>query len=292
MSSFIFLADTASDLTSEILSKTVISELVPLSFTIDETNYVNTIDKTEMAVDEFYTLLRSGKMATTSMVNTETYTEYFEKYLEQGKDIFYLAFSSGLSGSYNASTIAAGELLEKYPERKIVIVDSLSASLGYGLLAFLASEQITNGASLEQVAKWAEDNRLNMCHWFTVDDLDFLKRGGRLSGAAAYFGTLLGIKPILHVDDEGHLVAMEKVRGRNMSLDGLVKRLESKGLDIKNQIIFISHGDCIDDANYVANQIKQKFGVKRIEIGHVGPVIGSHSGPGTIALFFLGSDRA
>ncbi len=292
MCNFIFLTDTASDLTKDMLSKTVISELIPLSFTIDETNYVNTIDRTDMEVSDFYALLRTGKMATTSMVNTETYKDYFEKYLKDGKDIFYLAFSSGLSGSYNASTIAAQELLESYPERKIVIVDSLSASLGYGLLAFLTSEQIMNGASLEQAAKWAEDNRLNLCHWFTVDDLDFLKRGGRLSGAAAYFGTLLGIKPILHVDDEGHLVAMEKVRGRKMSLDGLVKRLETKGLDIKNQAIFISHGDCIDDANYVANEIKQKFGVKRIEIGHVGPVIGSHSGPGTIALFFLGSDRA
>ena len=211
--------------------------------------------------------------------------------LQQGTDVLYLAFSSGLSGTYNASRLMFEELAEQYPERKVVTVDTLAASMGEGLLVYLAVQQKKQGKSLEEVAKWVEDNRLKLSHWFTVDDLNHLKRGGRVSGAAAFFGTMLNIKPVLHVDDEGHLIPMEKVRGRRQSLDALVDHMAKTGIDNAHQTVFISHGDCQSDVEYVADQIRRRFGTKDIHTNYIGPVIGTHSGPGTVALFFLAQNR-
>ena len=244
-----------------------------------------------MAPKDFYDKLRSGSMSTTSQVTIADFEDAFAPFLEQGQDILYLAFSSGLSGTYQASLIAIEELQERYPERRIVSIDSLQASMGEGLFAYTLGMMRRQGAALDEAAAFARQNALRFCAWFTVNDLMFLKRGGRLSGAAAVAGTLLGIKPVLHVDDEGHLVAMEKVRGRRASLDALVKHFAaSADKNYAEMTVFISHGDCLEDARYVADKIKA-YGVKRLCIGDIGPVIGAHSGPGTVALFFLGGPR-
>lgn len=214
-----------------------------------------------------------------------------EEILKEGKDILNLAFSSGLSSTYSASAVAAQELSAEYPERKIYTVDTLCASLGQGMLVYLAARKKQEGASIEEVRDFVEDTKLKQCHWFTVDDLMHLKRGGRVSGATALVGTMLKIKPVMHVDDEGRLINMEKARGRKASLNALVEKMAESALNPSEQEIFISHGDCLDDAEYVAERVKERLGVKAVYINHVGPVIGAHSGPGTIALFFLGNRR-
>ncbi len=290
MNDYILISDSSTDLTPELMKESNI-EILPLTFMVDGKSYLNYLDEREMSIKEFYSLLRGGKVVTTGQVNVKNFLDVFEKYLKNGLDILYIAFSSGLSGTYNSATIAASELSEKYPERKIVVVDSLSASMGEGLLVYLAAQKAKNGASIDEVAKWVEDNKLNLCHWFTVDDLLFLKRGGRVSSAAALMGTALGIKPVMHVDNEGHLIPISKVRGRRKSLDALVAKMEESAINPKEQVVFISHGDCLEDAEYLAKQIKSKLKVKDIKINTIGPVIGAHSGPGTMALFFLGSER-
>ena len=219
------------------------------------------------------------------------YTDYFEEVLKHGRDVLYIAFSSGLSGSCNSAKVAAQELQAKYPDNRVEVVDSLCASLGQGLYVYHAVQEKKKGKSIDQVIQWLEENKLNLCHWFTVDDLNHLKRGGRVSPATAFFGTMLNIKPVLHVDDEGHLIPMGKVRGRKASLDALVDHMAQTAINPKEQVIFISHGDSEADAKYVADQVRAKFKSKEIYINPIGPVIGAHSGPGTMALFFLGSKR-
>jgi DegV family protein with EDD domain len=214
-----------------------------------------------------------------------------EPILQQGRDILDIAFSSGLSATYSSAKIACEELSEKYPERKVFAVDTLAASLGQGLLVYHAAGQKRAGKSIEEVRDWVEQNKLHLCHWFTVDDLNHLKRGGRISGATALFGTMLNIKPVMHVDDEGHLIPMGKARGRRASLDALADHMEETAIDPGSQIVFISHGDCQEDANYLADEIRRRMGVKNFVIGNCGPVIGTHSGPGTMALFFFGTRR-
>ena len=236
-------------------------------------------------------MTRAGSMPTTSQVNGEALREFVEPYLKSGTDVLYLAFSSSLSGTYNAARLVFEELREEYPDRSVRVVDTLGASMGEGLMVYLACRERDKGLSLDEVAKWVEDNRLKLAHWFTVDDLHHLKRGGRVSGAAAFFGTMLAIKPVLHVDDEGHLIPMEKVRGRRASLDALVEHMAKTGVDNAHQTVFISHGDCEADVNYVADRIRERFGTKEIYTNPIGPVIGAHSGPGTVALFFLAKDR-
>ena len=205
--------------------------------------------------------------------------------------MLYLGFSSGLSSTYSASEIAAQELRERYPERKVLTVDTLCASMGQGLLVWLTVQELKHGATLEEAAKYAEDNRLHLCHWFTVDDLFFLKRGGRVSAATALVGSALGIKPVLHVDNEGHLINVSKARGRKNSILALVDRMERSAIEPEKQTVFISHGDCLADAEFLAQEVRRRLHVPRIEINYVGPVIGAHSGPGTLALFFLGTAR-
>lgn len=247
----------------------------------------------ELEYKDFYERMRKGSMPTTSQVNSEEAKEVLRPILAQGKDILHLAFSSGLSGSYNSVRMAAEELREEFPDRKIVVIDSLCASLGEGLFVDKAVEMKEEGKSLEENAAWLEENKLNFCHVFTVDDLFHLHRGGRVSKVAAVVGTMINLKPLLHVDNEGHLIPLKNVRGRRKSLSGLVTMMEERIGDWKdkNTKIFISHGDCQEDAEYVARLVKEKFGYETFLINTIGATIGAHAGPGTVALFFLGEYR-
>ncbi len=290
MSEYVLFTDSNTDLPADLVQQLDLS-VIPMLFEMDGKSYYNYPDNHEMDPKEFYAALRGGKVCTTSQVSPSRFDEIFSPVLESGRDILYLCFSSGLSGTYNTSRLAVEELREKFPDRKIRTVDTLAASMGQGLLVYLAAKKRQEGMSLDELGDWVEENRLKLCHWFTVDDLMFLKRGGRVSSAAAVTGTMLGIKPVLHVDDEGHLIPMEKVRGRRASLDALVKHMQATAIRPAEQTVFISHGDCQADCDYVAQQLREKLGVKHIVTSYIGPVIGAHSGPGTVALFFVGEKR-
>ena len=243
----------------------------------------------EVAPKDFYDFLRSKKMATTSAVNVETFSEVMEEIVKEGKDVIYMGFSSGLSATFSAGRLAAEEVGEKYPESKVLAVDTLAASLGQGLFVYLAAKMKEQGATIDEVYSWAESNKLNLCHWFTVNDLMFLKRGGRVSAVTAVAGTMLNIKPVLHVDNEGHLINIAKARGRKAAIHALFDKMKATYTG-EDRTVFISHGDCLDDAKYLAALIKSEYGIESV-IGYVGPVIGAHSGPGTLALFYIGSER-
>ncbi len=289
MANYLIFTDSTGDLTPALIEQAGL-QVLPMTFTLDGATYRNYPDGREMPLSEFYNKLRNGSMSTTSQVTLADFEDAFTPVLEQGQDILYLAFSSGLSGTYQASNLAAQELMEKFPGRRVLTVDSLQASMGEGLFSYLVANYAKGGASLDETADYARKLAPTVCAWFTVDDLMFLKRGGRCSGAAAVAGTLLGIKPVLHVDDEGHLIPMEKVRGRRASLDALVKHYQATALDVTGGTVFLSHGDCKADCDYVADKLRA-LGVKDLHIGDIGPVIGAHSGPGTVALFWVGSKR-
>ncbi|HYE83000.1 MAG TPA: DegV family protein [Clostridia bacterium] len=244
-----------------------------------------------LSYKEFYTAVRSGEMPSTSQVNTYVYTEVFKKYAAEGRPVVYLGFSSALSGSLNSALLAKDMVCEEMKDADITVIDSKSASLGEGLLVYYANEMLKAGASKDEVVSWLETNKLRVNHWFTVDDLGHLKRGGRLSGTAAFVGTLLDIKPILKVDDEGRLIPVSKVKGRKKSLKSLFEMLQENIEDPEEQVIAISHGDCTADAEYLKEMIQKEFKVKDVMINEIGPVIGSHAGPGTVALFFMGKSR-
>ena len=246
---------------------------------------------TESWLKDMYNGLRGGESASTAAANPEEWASVIAPALKNGEDALVLAFSSGLSTTYQSAVIAAGELAEEYPERKIIVVDTLCASMGQGLLVWYACQKRDAGLSLEEVAQWCEDNKQNLCQWFTVDDLMYLKRGGRISAATAIVGTMLQIKPILHVDSEGHLISVSKTRGRKASIAALAAKVGELGLEGANDTVFISHGDCLEDAEYLAGLLKERYSVKNAIISYVGGVIGSHSGPETLALFFLGKHR-
>ena len=290
MRDYCIITDSTTDLALSVLEKTAI-RVIPMEFHLEGVSYRNYPDEREYPMDKFYAELKSGKTSTTSQINQVTFIEVFEPILQEGKDILYLAFSSGLSGTYQSACLAAEELREKYPEMKLYCVDTLAASAGEGLLVYTAALKKMAGMPIEELAQWVTDNRLRLCHWFTVDDLNHLKRGGRVSPAAAVIGTALGIKPVLHVDNEGHLIPMEKVRGRRRSLDALVDHMVKTCDPKEGQTIFISHGNAMEDAEYVGKQIRARMKVKEIVYSPIGPVIGSHSGPGTVALFFFGTER-
>ena len=290
MADYVIVTDSSCDLPAGMAEELGLVVL-PLSFHLGGKEYRNYLDGREMPISEFYGHIRAGESCTTSAVNVDAYKSAMEPILSEGKDILDIAFSSGLSATYSSAKIACGELSEKYPERTVCAVDTLCASLGQGLILWLAAQLKRQGKSLSEVRSWLEENKLHICHWFTVDDLNHLKRGGRISGASALFGTILNIKPVLHVDDEGHLIAMGKVRGRRTSLDALADRMEQTAVDPASQTVFISHGDCREDAEYLAGEVKRRMNVREVVIGPVGPVIGAHSGPGTIALFFVGTSR-
>lgn len=289
MNSFIITTDTTSDLPEDYIQEHNLG-IMSLSYTIEGETYTR---EHPLAVNKFYDIMKTGQLPTTSQVNPEAARAVFEPYIAKGIDVLHIAFSSGLSGSYNSSRMAAEELKEEYPNQKVLVVDSLCASLGEGLLVHKAVCMKNEGCGLEEIAAWLETNKLYMVHNFTVDDLNHLYRGGRVSKTAAFLGTMINIKPILHVDHEGHLIPLSKVRGRKKSLISLVDCME-KQMGTKqslNDIVFISHGDCLEDALYVENLIKERFGIEQFLINHVGPTIGAHSGPGTVALFYMGDFR-
>ena len=289
MSEYVITTDNNSDLPEKYLKDHGVGCMY-LSYSMDGKNYTH---ENFLPEHEFYEAMRNGSMPTTAQVNPENAKTLLEPYLKEGKDILHIAFSSGLSGTYNSSRIAAEELMEEYTDRRIIVVDSLSASLGQGLLVWLAQQKKELGQTLEDVADWVEKNKLKMVHLFTVDDLNHLYRGGRVSRTTAIVGSMLNIKPVLHVDNEGKLTAIGKVRGRKKALQELVKLMDEKigsfGADCDT--IFISHGDCEQDAQYVAAKVKEKYNIKNIIINQVGATIGAHSGPGTMALFFVGDVR-
>ena len=291
MSNFVILTDSSADLTAELAARMQV-EVLPLSFTLRDQIYYNYPDNREMDPKAFYDLLRQGETATTSAINVSQYTEVLEPLLQAGKDVLILAFSSGLSTTYNSAVIAADDLRERYPERKVFVVDTLCASLGQGLLVWLAAKERQRGRTIEEVRDWAELNKYNLCHQFTVDDLHFLKRGGRISATTAVVGSMLQIKPVLHVDDEGHLVNVSKARGRNAALKALVDRMEQTAVGPREQTVFISHGDCLEDAEHLAQMIKDRFGTENFYFNYVGPVIGAHTGPGVTVAYYLGVDRS
>lgn len=290
MSDFKIITDSTSDLPVKLVEELEL-HVIPMLFTVDGKDYLNTPDENELSSHDFYEMLRAGKTSTTTQINLEVFKDEMRPYLEKGLDILYLGFSSGLSSTFNSARLAVTELTEEFPDRKILIVDTLSASMGEGLIVYHAATMRKQGMCLDEVASWVEENKLHLAHWFTVDDLNHLKRGGRVSGAAALIGTMLNIKPVLHVDDEGHLIPVDKVRGRRNSLAELVSHMEKTALSPGEQTVFISHGDAPEDARYVEKLVRERFGVQTVYINPIGPVIGTHSGPGTVALFFLASKR-
>ena len=291
LADFRILTDSSCDLPQQLVDELDLTVL-NLIFYNEKTQqqYENFLDWHEIGVHDFFEQLRGGEVYKTSAVNTDAFISIMEPILQGGEDLLYLGFSSGLSGTYNAGAMAAQELSAKYPDRKIYTVDSLCASLGQGLFVYHVVQEKRKGKTIEEVRDYAEDIKLHLCHQFTVDDLMFLKRGGRISAATALVGTMLGIKPVLHVDFEGHLINIGKARGRKASIKALVDKMGETGVDLADQTVFICNGDCEEDAKFAADMIRQRFGVKDILIHPVGPVIGSHSGPGTLALFYLGND--
>jgi DegV family protein with EDD domain len=289
MKNFIITTDTTSDLPQEYLDTHKVS-LLPLYYSMNGTVYgeSNILDP-----KEFYNIMRGGALPTTMAVNPDTARKVFTELIEKGYDILHIAFSSALSGSCSVAATVAREMCDEHPDSKIIVVDSLCASLGEGLLVHKAVELKDQGKSIDEVTDWLENNKLHLCHLFTVDDLHHLHRGGRVSKATAIIGTLINVKPVLHVDNEGRLIPLNNVRGRKKALISLVDQMEEKlkGYPHNNDIIFISHGDCIEDAQFVADQIKERFGIKNFLINYVSPTIGAHSGPGTVALFFMGNER-
>lgn len=290
MSDYVIVSDSTADITGK-MAKELDVVIIPFQFHLEGKTYNDLPDGKEMDFHTFYEKLRSGIMSTTSQVNSQEFIHIFEPILKEGKDVLYIGFSSGLSGTYYNSCMAREELKEKYPERQIKVFDTRCASMGQGLFLYKAAMLKKQGKDMDFVYDWMEKNVLHLCHWFTVDDLHHLKRGGRVSTATAVVGTMLGIKPVLHVDNDGHLIPVDKVRGRRQSLDALVKKMEKTVTNPEEQTVFISHGDCKADAEYVADQIREKMKVKDIHINFIGPVIGAHSGPGTVALFFMGTER-
>lgn len=290
MQSYRIVTDSTANLPGDLIEKYGI-EVLSLNYYVDGKEYKGYEKGQEMNLDKFYVMMREKKEMRTSLVDMEEAAELLKNLFQAGEDVLYLAFSSGLSGTYQAVSLVMKDFLEKYPERKGICVDTLAAALGEGLLVYYAIRNREQGMDLSENAEWVEQNKLHLCHWFTVDDLFFLKRGGRISAATAVVGTALNIKPVLHVDDEGHLISVGKVRGRKKSLDALVKHMEESVKENAAQPVFISHGGCQEDADYVAKKVKEKFPGAEILIHVLDPVIGTHSGPGTLALFFMGEKR-
>ncbi len=290
MNSFEIVTDSSCDLPAELVQELDI-QVVPLGFLMEGKPYRNYPDNREMSPEIFYQKLKDGAAATTNAVNLAQATEAIEPFVKAGRDVLVLAFSSGLSATCQAFCLAAEELSEQYPDRKILVVDTLCASLGQGMFVYQAAQQRAQGKSLEEVRDWAEANKLRQCHWFTVNDLFFLKRGGRVSGATALLGTMLQIKPVMHMDDEGHLINMSKARGRKAALLALADKVGELGEDLPSQTMFISHSACLEDAQLVADEVKRRYGVEQIIINSIGPVIGAHTGPGCVAMFFMGKHR-
>ena len=290
MNEYRIITDSTSDLTQGMAMEADV-DVIPMDFTLGRNSFRDYPDKHEISSAEFYRRLAAGESSTTNQITQTRFEEAFEPYLKKGVDVLYLGFSSGLSATYNNSVLAVRELSGRYPGRRIAAVDTLAASVGEGLIAWLAGKMRQDGASFEEVKTWTELNRLRVHHWFTVDDLKYLRRGGRISGAAAVMGTMLSVKPVMHVDDAGHLVLVEKVRGRRQSLDCLLNHMAGTVERPEEQTVFIGHSEYPEGAEYIKEQIAQRFGVKNFRIACIGPVIGAHMGAGSLDFFFLGRDR-
>ncbi|MBU3876294.1 DegV family protein [Faecalicatena sp. AGMB00832] len=287
MREFVITVNSTVDLPREWVKERNVP-VIPLRYTIDGQTYT---DMYGLSGKEFFQKLREGKMSVTSQVNPDEAKEAFEPFLKEGKDILHLGFSSGLSGTYNSMRIAGEELSEEYPDAKIIVIDTLCACLGEGLLLYKVLKLKEAGKSIDEIAQWVEENKLHICHNVTVDDLNHLHRGGRVSKATAVLGTMVQIKPIIHMDNEGKLQVIAKERGRKKSLNKIVDMAVEQSKGWENDMVMITHGDCIDDAEYVAGLVREKMGVSQILINNIGTVIGSHTGPGVVAVFFMGSQR-
>ena len=288
MSTYKIVTDSACDLPKAMLQEL---DVTTVALTVNFRGETKADSVADAEVKELYDAMRAGEVATTAAVNPDGWACVMEPVLAAGNDVLVMAFSSGLSTTCQSAQIAAAELRESYPQRQILVVDTLCASMGQGLLVWYACRKRSAGAGLTEVYNWVQDSKLHLCHWFTVDDLFFLKRGGRINAATALVGTMLNIKPVLHVDDEGHLISVSKARGRKASIEALAKKISELDGGFDNSTMAISHGDCREDAEYLAKLLKEKYGAKEVIINYVGAVIGSHSGPGTLALFFLGKHR-
>ena len=287
MNDYVITVNSTVDLPKEWLEERHIP-VIPLKYTIDGETYKG---MEGLSSKEFFQKLREGKMAVTSQVNPEEAKEALEAFLKEGKDILHLAFSSGLSGTYNSMRIAAEELEEEYPERKVIVIDTLCACLGEGLLLYYALKRKGEGKSIEEVAQWAEENKLHVCHNVAIDDLNHLQRGGRVSKTTAILGTMVQVKPIIHMDDKGLLQVIGKERGRKKALNKIVDMAVEQARGWENDIIMITQGDCAEDAEYVAELVRKKMGIENILVNNIGEVIGSHTGPGVVAVFCMGSKR-
>lgn len=287
---FKIVTDTSANLTDEIVEKYDLAVL-PLTFMIDGVQRKSYNKHEKSNLPAFYKEMREGKVVTTSLPNLQDSKNELEEILKDGNDLLYIGFSSGLSGTYTAIDLILKELASSYENSKIYSVDTLAAAAGQGLLVWTAAEMREDGKSIEEVYRWVEDNKFKVAHWFTVDNLHFLERGGRVSKTAAFAGTMLNIKPVLHVDNEGHLIPMEKVRGRKKSIDALVKHMEDTMNRPYDNKVLISHGDCEDEAQILKDKVIEKTGVNNVHINCLDPVIGAHSGPGTLALFFFAAGR-
>ena len=287
MNDYVITVNSTVDLPKEWLEERHIP-VIPLKYTIDGETYKG---MEGLSSKEFFQKLREGKMAVTSQVNPEEAKEALKAFLKEGKDILHLAFSSGLSGTYNSMRIAAEELEEEYPERKVIVIDTLCACLGEGLLLYYALKRKGEGKSIEEVAQWAEENKLHVCHNVAIDDLNHLQRGGRVSKTTAILGTMVQVKPMIHMDDKGLLQVIGKERGRKKALNKIVDMAVEQAKGWENDIIMITHGDCAEDAEYVAELVRKKMGIENILVNNIGEVIGSHTGPGVVAVFCMGSKR-
>ena len=288
MRDYVILTDSCCDFSQAMVEELGV-QVLPLSFILEGQEYKNYPDGRDMDPAEFYAKLRGGVLGSTSAVSVGTYTDAMSAIVDAGLDILCICFSSGLSTTYQSALIAAQEVRASHPGFSIAVINSRAASLGQGLLVYLAAQEKKKGRSLEEVRVYTENIKDHICHWFTVDDLNHLKRGGRVSSAAALFGTMLQMKPVLHVDDAGRLIPVTNVRGRKASIKALMDMMDQLVEDPST--VFISHGDCLEDAQSLAEMVKAKYPVQRLEINYVGPVIGNHSGPGTLALFFVGKHK-
>ena len=287
MNEFVIVSDSTVDLPKEYLQSKQVP-IISLSYIMDGVTYE---EMDGLSHKEFFEKLRAGSLPTTSQINPEQAREALESFAKEGKDTLYIGFSSGLSGSYNSVRMAAEDLKEEYPDINIITIDSLCACMGEGLLLYKALELKEHGMSMEEIAKWVEANKLHICHNVTVDDLNHLHRGGRISKTTAVVGSMIKIKPIIHMSDEGKLVVIGKERGRKKSLVSIVDRMEKQMQGYDNDIVMITHGDCIEDAEFVKKQVEERFGIHNVMINGIGSVIGSHTGAGVVAVFFMGDKR-
>ena len=288
--SYRILTDSTCNLTDELIDELEL-EIQPLTFFVDGQEHRSYLKGQTTDLKQFYTMMREGKVITTSLPRLTDIEEGLRNILNNGDDVLYLGFSSALSGTFEATELIMKQLSDEYPERTLIAEDTHAASGGQGMLVYLAAQEKAKGKSIEEVLQFVRDTRDHLAHWFTVDDLMFLFRGGRVSRTSAWAGTLLSIKPVLHVDEAGALIPMEKVRGRRKSIKALVDHLENEGIDPQSQKIFITHGDCAEDVEILKAEITERLGITDFFVNYIDPVIGAHSGPGTLAVYFVATHK-